>query len=131
MYFQVDTDQAIWKIIDGEAVMVHADSSEYFGLNASGTVLWQVLATSTSSTEQLAVLLAERFDRESAGATLEVTAFVDKAVAAGLIAQATPDESDAGPTSAPDTTTPQTSGPYEPPELVKFGDLATLVLSGE
>ena len=77
------------------------------------------------------MLLAERFDRESAGATLEVTAFVDKAVAAGLIAQATPDESDAGPTSAPDTTTPQTSGPYEPPELVKFGDLATLVLSGE
>lgn len=131
MKYQVDVESAVWKIIDGEAVVVHADSSEYFGLNASGTALWQVLASSTPSTEKLAEYLTVQFERHPDVAANEANAFVAKALAAGLIAEASNSPHVASSSVTPDTPVPVRSGPYEPPELVKFGDLATLVLSGE
>jgi hypothetical protein len=134
--YRVDTDAAVWKIIDGEAVVVHADSSEYFGLNASATALWEVLASSAPSTEELAALLVEQFDREPTTALVEATAFIERSRDAGLLAEIT-DAPAGGPGPAEvdqpggAVTTRLRSGPYEPPTLVKFGDLDALVLSGE
>lgn len=133
MQYQVDTDSAVWKIIDGEAVVVHADSSEYFGLNVSATALWEVLASSAASTEQLAELLVEQFDREPTTALFEATAFVERSCAAGLLTEVAdaPDDGPITDQSGDTATPPLRSGPYEPPTLVKFGDLDALVLSGE
>jgi hypothetical protein len=134
--FQVDTDSAVWKIVDGEAVVVHADSSEYFGLNASGTALWEVLASSSPTADELAALLVEEFDREPTTALGEATTFVERCRDAGLLTEATDaPHTDAGAPrahrSAGAVEHAQRSGPYEPPTLVKFGDLDALVLSGE
>ena len=134
MQYRVDTDAAVWKIIDGEAVVVHADSSEYFGLNVSATALWELLASSAPSTEQLAALLVEQFDRDPATALVEATSFVERSRDAGLLAEiaAAPEQRPDRSRPAPGTVTPPLrSGPYEPPTLVKFGDLDALVLSGE
>ena len=131
MQYMIDVESAVWKIIDGEAVVVHSDSSEYFGLNASGTALWQVLATSKPSTEQLATYLADHFDREPEVASREAESFVAKVLAAGLISEAVGDPTATDLPAEVDGSVANRSGPYEPPELVKFGDLATLVLSGE
>ncbi len=135
MQYQVDTDSAVWKIIDGEAVVVHADSSEYFGLNASATALWELLAESAASTEQLAAVLVERFDREPTTALVEATAFVERSCAAGLLTELTDAPANgSGPSGAGQSggiAPPSRTGPYEPPTLVKFGDLDALVLSGE
>jgi hypothetical protein len=134
--YQVDNDSAVWKIIDGEAVVVHADTSEYFGLNASATALWAVLASSAPTTEELAAVLVEQFDRDPATALVEATDFVDRSRDAGLLTEtADAPDTGAGPAgadqSAGTVTPPLRSGPYEPPTLVKFGDLDALVLSGE
>ena len=121
----------MWKIIDGEAVVIHSDSSEYFGLNASGTALWQILANSMPSSEQLAHTLVIRFERESATATEEVAAFIAKGRDVGLISEAPVQPADDRSETGVVEMASVPSGPYEPPEIVKFGDLATLVLSGE
>jgi len=129
--YRIDTDHAVWKVIDGEAVVVHADSTEYFGLNASATALWQVLATSTPSTEQLAELLGNWYDREPATALSETIAFVEGVRDAGLVTEITDGavgSDDAAPGNVPP---PSRSGPYEAPIVVKFGDLDALILSGE
>lgn len=124
--YRIDTESAVWRVIDGEAVVVHSDSSEYFGLNASATALWQVLAASAPSTEQLADLLASWYDREPATALVEAAAFVEGVHEAGLITRITD-----GTDGSVDPTPPPRSGPYEAPILVKFGDLDALILSGE
>ena len=39
----VPSEDAVFRDLDGEAVILHLDSGTYFGLNAVGTRIWQLL----------------------------------------------------------------------------------------
>lgn len=135
MKYRIDPNNAVWKVIDGEAVVVHADSSEYFGLNATATALWQSLATSPATTEELGERLVGWFDQEAAAAVSQATSFVEQAHAGGLLAvlgaEAGEHPTDGEAATPADVAPPARTGPYEAPTLVKFGDLDALILSGE
>lgn len=127
--YRVVDDELIWREVEGEVVVVHAASSAYFGVNLSGTVLWTQLATAATTVNELAALLEQHFSRDPERAGQEASAFVDQAVGEGLIAVAGDDEpSGAEARLEPGALPTQT---YEPPTVVRFGDLETLVLSGE
>ena len=34
-----NADKVAWRVVDGDAVIVHADSSAYYGLNSTGTFI--------------------------------------------------------------------------------------------
>ena len=40
----IPSTDAIFRDLDGEAVILHLDSGTYFGLNAVGTRIWQLMA---------------------------------------------------------------------------------------
>ena len=126
--YQVVADDLIWRVIDGEAVVVHAPTSAYFGINPSGTALWNLLTPAPASTSELAGLLTVHFGCDTDAAFEQVAAFLDSAVEQGLVAIT--DTSDEAAPAASDSVA-QATGPYEAPTIVRFGDLETLVLSGE
>jgi hypothetical protein len=70
--------------VDGEVIALGLDSSTYFGLNASGSVLWKRLAGGATRSE-LVSHLREAFDLEQDRAQTEVDAFVDDLRAQGLL----------------------------------------------
>ena len=125
---RVRHDELIWRVIDGEAVVVHTETSAYFGLNASGTALWVRLASSPATPDELGDELVSLFGRSSTEARADVEGFLQQAAEHGLIAPAT--ASDDPPPARIDEV-PAPRGPYETPNVVRFGDLETLVLSGE
>jgi hypothetical protein len=51
--------EAIFRDLDGEAVILHLDSGTYFGLNAVGTRIWQLLERDGRLTTVLDGLRAE------------------------------------------------------------------------
>ena len=55
----VPSKDAVFRDLDGEAVILHLDSGTYFGLNAVGTRIWQLLERDGRLTAVLDDLRAE------------------------------------------------------------------------
>ena len=121
--YVLNRDKVTWRVVDDEAVIVHTDTSDYFSLNESGTWLWTLLEVARTP-QDLSAALSARYRRAAAETTPDVDAFVAQLTSAGLLV---PGETAR---AAPTAPTPA-RGPYEPPQLVKFGNLETLILSGE
>ena len=129
----VNRELATWRIVEDEAVVVHAETSEYFSLNPSGTFLWRLLVEAPRTHEELADELAGRYQRGRDAAGAEVKALLEKLTELGLVTGAAPDPGDRPEAPGLDLPAPSRSELelYEPPDIVKFGDLETLILSAE
>ncbi len=127
--YRVVDNELIWRDVEGEVVVVHAPSSAYYGVNLSGTVLWTQLAVAATTVGELANLLEQHFGRDPGQAHQEASTFVDQAVGEGLVVVAGND-GPSGVEPRSESAAPLTQ-PYEPPTVTRFGDLETLVLSGE
>src|SRR6185295_16838858 len=126
---QPNTDIAAWRIVDGEAVIVHAVSSAYYGLNSTGTFIWESLVSEPMASHAIADRVTERFGVAADSIRDEVEAFVRSLEAEGLVCEARTAPS-ATP-ALPGPAKPNASGTFVPPRLSRFGELEQLVLSGE
>ena len=55
----IPSKDAVFRDLDGEAVILHLDSGTYFGLNAVGTRIWQLMEREGRLTAVLEDLRAE------------------------------------------------------------------------
>ena len=55
----IPSTDAIFRDLDGEAVILHLDSGTYFGLNSVGTRIWQLMEREGRLTDVLDDLRAE------------------------------------------------------------------------
>jgi hypothetical protein len=69
--------------LDSEMVLLSLDRAEYFGLNASGTIVWKALANGRGLRD-IAVALAERFSVDGERAAADVVAIAQQLIDAGL-----------------------------------------------
>jgi Coenzyme PQQ synthesis protein D (PqqD) len=76
-----------WRRIEDEVVAVDVGTSTYVSANDSGTVLWEAL-TEGATRDELAALLADRFDLAPAAAAEDVDGFLAQLEAQGLLAEA-------------------------------------------
>jgi hypothetical protein len=127
MAYLIDRENVTWRVVDGEAVVVHAATSDYFSLNATGTWLWTRLEAAATPAG-LAAALARRYGIDVAVATADVGAFLEQLAQASLVAR---DGATVTAGNDPPAEDDGPSDPYETPELVRFGNLETLILSGE
>lgn len=129
-HYRVDDANVAWRVADDEAVVLHAESSAYFGLNQTATLLWEQLAEHPLTRDQLMTWARSHFPDVPVGAQSEIDAFIDQLQAGDLIVS---EESTA--TAAPDTGAGETSRraapPWEAPVAERFGELEKLILSGE
>ena len=125
MVHGVNKDKVVWRVADGEAVLLHAETSAYYGLNRVGTALWEVLVSQPLDSQGLLTWARQHFPDAPEGLAGDVAEFLSQLQAFGLLE---------------DNATPQTSGaptptassiPYEPPQITPFGELEKLILSGE
>lgn len=125
---QANTDIAAWRIVDGEAVIVHAASSAYYGLNSTATFIWESIANAPLASDDIVDRVTARFGVTSDSVRNEVEAFLRSLEAEGLTREAT---EAAGAASGVLSAPPNGTGPFVPPTLSRFGELEQLVLSGE
>ncbi|HZU80606.1 MAG TPA: PqqD family protein [Acidimicrobiales bacterium] len=67
----------VWRQVDGSIVVLDLRTSQYFSLNPSATVLWQLLQDDTD-VDTLVDALVEREDVDRERATSDVGAFVEQ-----------------------------------------------------
>jgi hypothetical protein len=76
--------RAIWRIVDGEAVILALDGGHYFGLNGVGTRIWMLLHEGLSEAAICAQVFQE-FDAERAELEADVAGFLQDLIAKGLV----------------------------------------------
>jgi hypothetical protein len=108
-------------------VVVHTETSAYYGLNRTGTALWALLADGGRSADALARHLSASQGVSLSTATTDVTAFLDHLAREGLVTAGTPATPPAPAAAAAEARPAE----YETPLLTRFGELEKLILSGE
>ncbi|HEY1372595.1 MAG TPA: PqqD family protein [Candidatus Binatia bacterium] len=126
-HYTINTQQVTWEITDGEAVIIHFETSAYYGLNASGTYAWLQLAEGPVDAGELAEKIAMRYGHLPNRVAADLDGFLQNAISEGLVISV-PGNGSASPRIAE---TPCAAGAYEAPRLTKFGELEKLILSGE
>lgn len=77
-------DSAIFRELDGEAIILHLDTGIYFGLDVIGVHIWQGLARHESVDTIVAAIIGE-FDVDDPRARGDVERLIDQLVAKGLM----------------------------------------------
>lgn len=114
------------RFIDGEAVLINAETSAYYSMNRTGTFVLRELVVSGRQPEEIARMFEDRFGAQSADWNGDVGKTIAQLESEGLIVSA-------------DGPAPQLEGAdavelpqvYEKPTLERHGELEQLILSGE
>jgi hypothetical protein len=70
---------------DGSGVLLQVRAKRYLSLNATGVFVWMALEDGPRTPDDLALVVAERFDVEVKTAALDVTSFVAALAAEGAV----------------------------------------------
>ena len=126
---QANTDIAAWRVVDGEAVIVHAVSSAYYGLNSTATFIWESIVHSPMASDDITNRVTAHFGVPSESVRDDVESFLRSLEAEGLAREAN------GASAAPGVgalmAQSAAGGDFVPPRMSRFGELEQLVLSGE
>lgn len=76
--------EVIAENLDGKAVVLHLTTGKYFALNASGTLMWELLAADGDSS-RAAVEISARYGVEPATAERDLSGFIAELLSLGLL----------------------------------------------
>lgn len=85
MRYEVNTENALWRILDGEAVIISVETSHYYSLNKTGTFIWGLLSEEALTREDLVARVAESYSRAPADVATDVAHILDELTAEKLI----------------------------------------------
>jgi hypothetical protein len=77
------SEDAVFRELDGQSVLLNLATGMYFGLDAVGTHVWQ-LAAENGSLRWISQRLAEEYDADPAAIERDLLALADSLVAKGL-----------------------------------------------
>jgi hypothetical protein len=112
---------------DGEAVVLHADTSAYFGLNRVGTAIWVRLTEGPRTVPELAAWSRRTFTAVPDSLDEEIATFVEQLRDGELLVAEDATDSPLEPEEA----LAAGASPWETPLAECFGQLEKLILSGE
>jgi hypothetical protein len=126
--FTMKNNGSACRFVDGEAVLLNADTSAYYSMNLTGAYILRELLVSGREPNEVAQALEERFASASSDLNGDVLQAIAQLESEGLIVQA--DDGDAAPVieGGDDIALPNV---YEKPALERHGELEQLILSGE
>jgi hypothetical protein len=78
------SDDVLFQEVGGETVLLDLHSEQYFGLDAVGTRIWQLLGEGAGA-EAVVETLLEEFEVERATLAADVSTLLDQLAEAGLI----------------------------------------------
>jgi len=78
------SEDVLFQEVGGETVLLDLESEQYFGLDAVGTRIWQLLGEGAGAETVVEILVAE-YDVERETLAADVSSLLDQLAEAGLI----------------------------------------------
>ncbi len=79
------SEDVVAREVGGELVLMHLDSGIYFGLNAVGTRVWELLTKGEHSIAEICAIMSGEFDADPAVIEADVLALAGELADHGLI----------------------------------------------
>ncbi len=117
--FSLANPRVAAKILDGELIVINLSTGYYFSSTGTGVAIWQEIEAG-ASLRQVVDSLVRRYEVAPQQAECDARAFLDKLMSEALLEPATAARSLG--THASESAAERL--PYEPPELLKFDDMA-------
>jgi hypothetical protein len=114
--YRVATGKIAHQNIDGEIIVIHFDTGDYYSLTGTAAALWEMMAAAPHGVASMRA----RFAGWDATAEAAVTKFLDVLVREGLIHSV--DEAAAAAFDGP-------ALPFQEPALEKYTDMKTILLA--
>ena len=121
--YALASDDLAVRVLDGEALVLDFATGYYFGLNGTGTALWQLLETAPRSASVLISAVATGYSLDADEVAPDVAHFLDGLVDGALVVTVDQDGSTVAPIAV--------DGPYLAPVVERYEKLDDLILSGE
>lgn len=83
----VRSERAMGEIVDGELVLLNLDSGQYFGLNRTGTRIWELLETKPRL-EELERAISEQYRVDPSLVRQDLQELITELERAGLVHEA-------------------------------------------
>lgn len=85
MAFAINKDHVIWQVLDDEATLVHVETKFYYGLNPTGTFIWNMLSQNEATFDQIVQAVSAEYELEPAVVTPDVKQLLSDLAAEQLI----------------------------------------------
>lgn len=72
MAFAINKDHVIWQVLEDEVTLVHVETKFYYGLNPTGTFIWNLLTEKEASFEQIVDAVCAEYELEPAAVTADI-----------------------------------------------------------
>jgi hypothetical protein len=126
--YTLKNDGSACRFIDGEAVLLNADTSAYYSMNHTGAFVLRELLVSGRVPSEISRTLRERFGASTGDWDDDVHQAIARLESEGLIVQADDENAVLAIEGESDVALPDV---YERPALERHGELEQLILSGE
>ncbi len=121
--YKTNDAKVISEMLDGETILINLENGNYYSMNDTGSVVWNLLQTGAGAGDMTAALVAG-YEVDEDVVTKDLQAFLDVLRADGLIVVQT---SDAAHRAAPDMVTERR--PFEAPAMQKYEDMQQMLLA--
>ena len=133
LQYSIDQNNSAWRIVDGEAVLINAETTFYYGLNSSATRIWMLLLEEDLTVAEISGRIAPDFNKTSAEISQSVAALLQELAQEKLLigkelsnppvlAEGILNGSSSGPISASE---------WDTPRITRYDTLESLVVCGE
>lgn len=85
--YAIPIDRVRWNVLDGEVIVIDLNTSYYYSLNKTGTLIWMQLLATPSTLEELTDAVTAKFQRDSSTARADLIAFLHQMLAEKLIVE--------------------------------------------
>jgi len=122
---EVSRPEVVGSVVDGEVVAINLATGSYYNIAGAGTDVWAAVERA-ASVDDVAALVARRYDAPVDEIAPAVTRFVEELLAEGLIRPAEADSAHVEPAAGDLPSERQAA--FSPPVLEKFTDMEDLLL---
>ena len=85
MKYSIDDKNALWRILDGEAVIVNTKNSYYYSLNKTGAYIWKLLVNKAMGQDEIAKALSCHYQKDKNEIAGDVVSILGGLLKEGLI----------------------------------------------
>ena len=83
--YRINEANVRWRVVDGEAVLIHVETSYYYSLNKTGTAVWELLLAGEKGLDDLVTAVSHRFAADQAVIQQDIKQLLDHLATEGLI----------------------------------------------
>jgi hypothetical protein len=83
--YSCNKDEASWKLVDDEVVIINFETTYYYSLNATGSYVWQLLENEASTLPEIISSVSTHFDVSEKDIQNDVTNLINELCEENLI----------------------------------------------